>query len=371
VAPPQRDHSEQQTISKPPPLRDVPTPTFTLSSLVDEGAKIAASHGHIPAETDVLELLERCHDYANFIVFGQREVPQNVDDAIQYEEDTATSSLLDLDEASAGTSVNDTQLGMPVSSREKAADTISLLIYDVLRAKNVFITPPMLDLFVRTECLLGSPQYIPSIFYLYANKPIPKPKTSPIVYRNPWPRSPKNAIPRTLSDAALDAAIAKKDLPLAIAIIDTTVALPAFKINKLLRRASFPFLGAALTPIVAWSFAEKVAAWQVAWDPPMAKFVVMSSTMAYIGTLGVVGFVALMTYNDHFERVVWQPGMNLRDRWIREEERLYFDRVAVAWGFKEKWKRGEEQGEEWEALREFVGMRSMILDKTDLLEGMQ
>jgi hypothetical protein len=97
----------------------------------------------------------------------------------------------------------------------------------------------------------------------------------------------------------------------------------------------------------------------------------MAGMMAYVGTLATIGFVAVTTSNDQMERVVWQPGLRLRDRWLREEERLYFDRVAQAWGFKERWRRGEEQGEDWEALREFCGRRQMVLDKTDLIEGME
>jgi len=69
--------------------------------------------------------------------------------------------------------------------------------------------------------------------------------------------------------------------------------------------------------------------------------------------------------------VSWHSGYRLRDRWLHEETRLYFDRVAMAWGFKEKWRRGEEQGEEWEALREFLGVKGMVLDRTSLLEGME
>jgi hypothetical protein len=71
------------------------------------------------------------------------------------------------------------------------------------------------------------------------------------------------------------------------------------------------------------------------------------------------------------ERVVWQSGVPLRHRWLREEERAALDRVAVAWGFKDIYMRGEEEGEEWDSLREFIGMRGMILDKTDLMPGMQ
>ncbi len=63
--------------------------------------------------------------------------------------------------------------------------------------------------------------------------------------------------------------------------------------------------------------------------------------------------------------------MRLRERWLREEERAAFDRLALAWGFREKWRRGEERGEDWDALREFCARRGMILDKTELLEGME
>ena len=103
----------------------------------------------------------------------------------------------------------------------------------------------------------------------------------------------------------------------------------------------------------------------------MAKWTALAGSAAYIGTLGTIGFVAVTTWNDHMQRVVWQPGTGLWDRWIREDERLYLDRIALAWGFQEKWRRGEEQGGEWESLREVCGLRSMVLDKTDLMQGMQ
>jgi hypothetical protein len=61
----------------------------------------------------------------------------------------------------------------------------------------------------------------------------------------------------------------------------------------------------------------------------------------------------------------------LSARWIREEERAAFDRLALAWGFQKKARWGEEHGEDWEMLRDECGLRDMILDKTDLMEGMQ
>lgn len=56
---------------------------------------------------------------------------------------------------------------------------------------------------------------------------------------------------------------------------------------------------------------------------------------------------------------------------MREDERAMVDRIAIAWGFKDKKKRGEEEGEEWEWLREWAGRRAMILDAAELMEGME
>jgi hypothetical protein len=55
---------------------------------------------------------------------------------------------------------------------------------------------------------------------------------------------------------------------------------------------------------------------------------------------------------------------------MREDERAALDRIACAWGFKEIWKRGDEEGDEWEGLRQWVLLRGMVLDKPDLMHGM-
>ena len=47
------------------------------------------------------------------------------------------------------------------------------------------------------------------------------------------------------------------------------------------------------------------------------------------------------------------------------------DQVAGAWGFQVINKRGEEEGGDWEALREWALMRGMVLDKPELMEGME
>lgn len=81
--------------------------------------------------------------------------------------------------------------------------------------------------------------------------------------------------------------------------------------------------------------------------------------------------MAITTANDQMERVTWSQGMPLRERWIREEERAAIDKVAQAWGFNETWRRGEEEGDDWEVLREWVAARGMILDAAELMEGME
>ena len=139
----------------------------------------------------------------------------------------------------------------------------------------------------------------------------------------------------------------------------------------MLRKAALPFAAWAALPFVAYTGADWLAHYQNTMDEDYARTIVLAASGAYIFTTSIIGFTAVTTYNDQMERVSWQPGYRLRDRWLHEEERLYFDRLAMAWGFKEKSRRGEEQGEEWEALREFLGMRMMVLDKTSLLEGME
>lgn len=340
----------------------------TLQSLVAEGRAIESSTT-IPDKLDVVEFLEECLHFAQAIIFGRAE-----DNAVEESdaENTPTSSLLDLDESTpAGTVEVSSSSNLSKAFREKASRSLSLLVFNLLRDPKIFITPEMLQLYVRIQALLGKPEYLPEIFHLYAAKPIPRPGSNPITYHAPSPRSPKNAIPVELSDAALDAAVAKKDLPLALSVIETTVSAPAFRANKFLRKASLPALALGVTPLCAYSAATAVADWQNTYDVQIATYMAMAGIMAYVGTLATIGFVAVTTSNDQMERVVWQPGLKLRDRWLREEERLYFDRLAQAWGFRERSKRGEEQGEDWEALREFCGRRQMVLDKTDLLEGME
>ena len=373
-----RANSTQQAPKSIHASRKANDPRSTLASLIEDGKKITASSS-IPDELSILELLEKCYTLSQVLVFGK---PSNVMAAqkLAEEDDTPASSLLNLDDDTSSSdhiSVTSSSTSLTKAFRQKASTDISELIYHLLLNPKVFITPDMLQIYVRIQCLLGKPEYLPEVFHLYATKPIPRPgprgkgKANRVIFKSAWPRSPKNAIPLSLSDAALEAAIAKKDLPLALTTIDTTVAAPAFRINKLLRKASLPLAALSVTPFCGYVAATYIANWQNTYDTSTATYLSLAGIMAYLGTTATMGFVALTTSNDQMERVVWAPGLRLRDRWLREEERSYFDRVAMAWGFKERWRRGEERGEEWEALREFVGMRNMVLDKSDLIEGME
>lgn len=331
---------------------------------------------------DVLELLETSRLLSEILIYGETDQP--LLGAGEAKSDTPTSSILGLEEsARAG---DKALLRMSITFRQQASAALAKNLRDLLCDPKIYISPPMLGIYVRIQVLLGAPEYLPEIFHLYAHKPIPraakssKPSSSSttliqnpaITYHSTFPRSPKNAIPAYLASAALTSAIASKSLPLTLSIIETAIATPAFRLHKLLRRATIPLTFLALTPFCAYTISTYIAHhWQNTYDPVLATWLTAAGIMTYVGTTATIGFVALTTSNDQMERVVWRPGLRLRDRWLREEERAAFDRVALAWGFKERWRRGEERGEDWEALREFVARRGMVLDKTDLLEGME
>lgn len=278
----------------------------------------------------------------------------------------ATSSLLDL----ANTA--EAQAARPdKSQRHRATDIISETVDELLLNDKVFISTEALELYTKIQALLKRGNHFPRIFSLFANKPIPQPNTSPIKFAAQNPADVKNAVPSELATMALDVAVSQKNLPLTLAIIDTTFCAPAFYRAKMFKKAGVPLGGLVAAPLASYVVATWAASLQNTMDPSMATGIAFTATLAYIGFTSSVGVIAITTANDQMERVVWSSGIPLRHRWLREEERAALDKVAVAWGFKDVLRRGEEEGEEWENLREFIGMRGMILDKTELMEGMQ
>jgi cytochrome c oxidase assembly factor CtaG len=154
-------------------------------------------------------------------------------------------------------------------------------------------------------------------------------------------------------------------------IIEAAYTTKAFQRAKFVRKGLLPATGLAVAPVAAYTIASQLAILQTTMDSAMATNVAFAGILAYVGFTATIGVVAVTTANDQMDRVTWAPGVPLRERWIREEERAAIDKVAGAWGFRESWRRGEEEGEDWDALREWIGQKSMMLDRVELMEGME
>ncbi|KAF2240463.1 hypothetical protein BU26DRAFT_442470 [Trematosphaeria pertusa] len=247
---------------------------------------------------------------------------------------------------------------------------ISSLARDLLKHPKVFISPNVLAAYIHLQRRLALPRAIPEILYLYANKPVPELGSSPPKFSKPSPKAAKQAVPADLAEEALTAAIEAKDLPLALDVVQMTYCTPAWRKHRILTKLGVPGTVAAITPLALYMIAQEMSVYSGFIDPWTFKMYAFAGLLTYVGCTGTLGFVALTTHNDHFDRVVWRPGMPLLDRYLREDERAALDRIACAWGFKETWRRGDEEGEEWEGLREWILLRGMVLDKPDLMEGM-
>jgi hypothetical protein len=247
---------------------------------------------------------------------------------------------------------------------------LSRLAEDLLKNPKVFISAAVLSKYVDLQRLLNKPRAIPIALHLYANKPIPQLGSSPPKYTKPSPKGYKQAIPADVAEKALQAAIDAKDMPLCLSVIDNTYCAPAWKTYKIVTKVAPLATAAAVTPFILWAIAKEFSLYSGYYDPDRFRLYSFMGLSTYVWGTGTLGYIALTTYNDHHDRVVWRPGMGLTQRWIREDERNALDLIAQAWGFKEKWKRGDEEGEEWEGLKEWCLLRGMQLDKPELMPGM-
>lgn len=256
-------------------------------------------------------------------------------------------------------------------SQAKQAKRISLVAYDIVKDPKIFMTSKILATYVKTQSILGQPQSFPHVFDLYASKPIPKLGTSPIRFKESSPNNPSAAIPLPVAQDALSAAIEAKDLALCLSIIETGVSTPAFRRAKFIRKALFPLSALALSPLAAYTLAWQLCQDADLVDPQVLTNYATAGIIAYVGFTATIGIVAITTANDQMDRITWILGLPLRERWIREEERALTDRIAQAWGIEDREKRGNEEGEEWENLRDWAFRRGMYLDKPELMEGME
>ena len=327
----------------------------SIGQLQKEADKII-KHGKVPSEEETLAVLRKFQQAADAI-FGKNEGDESKS---QSSEGTAASALLSLDgEPSPSLSLN------------KTVELISNLAYNIAKHPTVFISPKVLEVYATTQIQLQRPSTLPEIFDLYASKPVPQPNTQPTKYSAPNFSAIANAIPYPLATRALSCAITTKDLPAALSLIETSFRAPAWPRSKALKSGLLPLVGFAFAPAAAYALASRFSLLSSAVDPATATPLVATGILVYLGCVGTLGFVAVSTANDQMRRVTWVDGTPLWQRWVREEERAAVDRVAVAWGLmgKERW--GEEEGPEWEFLKEWIGMRGMILDKVSLMEGME
>ncbi|KAL4899559.1 hypothetical protein BDW74DRAFT_163390 [Aspergillus multicolor] len=337
----------------------------TLSDLkavlrvIERSSKELRDSQTVPANDAVIQLLKKCLAVAEEIAQPDRSLKENGNEI---------SSLLNLEERKTKKA---SKPAVKAEISQPSADALCRIVHELLTDEKLFISSEALSCYVKIHTLLKRPEHFPEIFHLYANKPIPEENSSPIKYLQPNPKSINSAIPVDLANMALDVAIEQRNLGLVLAVIDNTFCTAAFRRAKFFRKAAAPLGILASTPLGCYVAATWAASFQNTMDPSTATAIAFAATLAYVGGTSSIGVLAIMTANDQMERVVWLPGVPLRERWLREEERAALDRVALAWGFKDIYMRGEEEGEEWESLREFIGMRGMILDKTDLMHGMQ
>ncbi|KAL1306742.1 hypothetical protein AAFC00_005407 [Neodothiora populina] len=355
--------TQETKAAAPETLNDQSLSTQSLDAVHARVEKLAATvldHSGVPTEDIVLAALNEYERIAKDLLTTQSPPAASSEPS---KRSTATSALL--------SSVED-DLSPSAVTKAELLLSISECAFSIVDVEPVFITTPILKAYVHLQSLLGKPETLPVVFDLYRSKPVPKPNSSKnITYKTPDPDKAAAAIPPAIADAAIDAAIAVRDLPLALATIETSYCTKAYKKSKFLRSALFPVAGLALTPPAAYTLANRFSDWQTTMDPQTATQVAMAGILTYTTAVATVGYTALTTANDQMVRVTWATGMPLWERWVREEERFAVDKVSQAWGFKSRDKWGEEEGEEWEELKEWVGIRGMVVDRVELMDGME
>lgn len=259
--------------------------------------------------------------------------------------------------------------GSPGSTPACDFEPIADIAYKLISHPSVFVTTPILASYVSLQSQIRDPSPIPAAFSLYANKPFTPPNSTKII--QPRPTQAKYAIPSTIASAALDVAIEAKDMSLCLDIIDTSFGAGAYQRSKLVRGTAPAAVVGCFAPAAIYILADTLAGYQDEVDHSLAVKYAFVGMLVYVCFTGSIGIIAQMTANDQMVRVTWIAGTPLRQRWLREEERAALDRVAQAWGFQEPNRRGFEEGEEWELLREVVNRKGMYLDNPALMEGMQ
>ena len=361
-----------------------------LATATDDGLKLASASGSPAGTKEVVSTLKRGNlvenvdkKYANFLQ-ETKEFPnpgatnQALQACLQAASDL--NPLLRKAESQARASAGRlAQLGAERTGQsfatplvlQSANERISQTAYNIVVHHNVEMTPHILEAYVHIQSQLGRAETLPHVLELYACKAKPVVKNGVVQYVPQNPNSPEKAIDKQVADIALQTAIDAKHLDAALGITEVSFCVKAFKRQKILKRSTVPAVAMLSMPIGIVGLSAAYATYaQNTLDTITATGIAVAAISGYFFVTGGLGMVAKLSNKDQMNRVTWLPGTPLRYRWMREEEREALDKIACAWGFKEKWRYGEESGPEWEGLREYMGYRQMILDRAEFMEGM-
>ncbi|KFY36318.1 hypothetical protein V494_05114 [Pseudogymnoascus sp. VKM F-4513 (FW-928)] len=378
----QKTFATQHRTSPNPDLKSRPASVKSSISTQSDGAKLSGAIDAKSVESD----LHKAASLRDDLIAKDGIPSDNETEAVLDAYQRMANNLMNPPDPTAlptDASVSSTLLSIKTAAKPRpavhahspivdgASRKLSNLALSVLQHPPIFITPGILRRYVNLLSTLRRPETLPTAFHLYSTKPAPVDGSSPVKYKEVNPNKSANSIEAKTADLALQTAIEAKNLGTAMDIVDTAYNTKAFRRTKFIRRALLPATGLALAPAAAYAVATQLSHFQTTMDPAVATNIAFVGILGYIGFTTVVAVVAVTTANDQMERITWATGMPLRERWIREEERAAIDKIAGAWGFRQVWRRGEEEGEEWEALREWVARRGMILDRPELMEGME
>ncbi|KAI2464564.1 hypothetical protein F4781DRAFT_67446 [Annulohypoxylon bovei var. microspora] len=354
----------------PKKAREELSSVTNMMTYIERSKSKVLTNRRIPSEADVNAALQACWVVADYIMDDtvQPQITHMVNEL-----DSTASELLSLDKTSNSRSSKSSETpSISMTAQVKQIiDIISHTAYAVMSHPPVFITPELLKKYVKVQARLGKPETLPQVLQMYAWKPMARESRGSISYTKQNPNKVANAIEPEVIERALDTAIETKNLDAAVGIIENGYATKAFIRNKLLRKGILPGGTFAATPVAAYLLATSFSNIQNTMDTTFATNIAFAGILAYVGFTGSLGMVALTTANDQMNRVTWNQGVPLRSRWIREEERAALDKISCAWGFQEKWRQGEEEGADWDALREYISQKGMVLDRTELMEGME
>lgn len=343
----------------------------SLAAAVDRVTKAFLAQQGIPSEKTTYDALRACAQ-ADTKLLVEAESPAEGHKDGESHLKTSASHLLDMDSSTKKTTAKEPKptIQTPAFSVQDLVDIISAAAHTIIKHPSVIITPRLLAEYVKIQARLGKAETLPEVFNLYRSKPLPRMASGSLRLEERNPDKMDRPLNTSVVEEALDAAIEAKNIDAAVGIVANTYATKAFTRSKLINKVIIPGTVLGVVPVAAYVLASNFSLLQNSMDQGMATGIAFAAILGYVAFTGAIGMVVITTSNDQMRRVTWLPGMPLRERFLREEERAALDKVACAFGFTEKHRWGEETGADFEALREYILGKGMILDAVELMEGM-